>query len=99
MAKVPAVLVGAHACWGCGRDAPVKRTSTGKLHASCDWCGLSHYEDRGTVAYRKLERATTPIADEAPAGTAPPDGEVPAPAAPPEPKKRATWHNPLNPGA
>lgn len=96
--KPPARLVGSHRCWNrrCAKEAPVKETSSGKLHASCDWCGLSHYAEPGTLEYAHLKADTTPIADEAPADPPPPE---PAPEPTAKPKARASWASPINPGA
>ena len=95
-----AELIGEAKCWNprCGKPAPVKLTATKKLFHRCDWCDFKQYADPGTMVYRDLMAETTRAADPAPPPA--PVAAEPAPLAPaPEPKTRASWTNPMNPGA
>ncbi|WP_431825282.1 hypothetical protein [Burkholderia sp. F1] len=64
-------VIGTAKCHCCERDIPVKRSETGTLDFSCQWCDLPMYAKAGTEAHKRLmERVTLfeagPVKDTAP---------------------------------
>ncbi|OMG73121.1 hypothetical protein [Burkholderia ubonensis] len=65
-------VIGTAKCHCCERDIPVKRSETGTLDFSCQWCDLPMYAKAGTEAHKRLmERVTLfeagPVKEPAPA--------------------------------
>lgn len=52
-------IIGTATCHCCNREIPVKRSDTGTLDFSCQWCDLPMYAKAGTEAHARLmERVT-----------------------------------------
>ncbi|HDR9314041.1 TPA: hypothetical protein QDB16_000480 [Burkholderia vietnamiensis] len=76
-------VIGTATCHCCNREIPVKRSETGTIDFSCQWCDLPMYAKDGTEAHKRLmERVTLFDAGPVPApeGT----GTTPSDAAPKE---------------
>jgi hypothetical protein len=72
-------VIGTAECHSCGREIPVKKSETGTLDFSCQWCDLPMYAKAGTEAHANLMRRVTLRAqpDPDPTHPAPPEGHNP----------------------
>ncbi|WP_042301741.1 hypothetical protein [Paraburkholderia kururiensis] len=80
-------VIGTATCHCCGREIPVKRSETGTLDMSCQWCDLPMYAKAGTEAHKRLMERVTLIAEPDPDPTHP--EPVPAHVPPAEVKPAA----------
>ena len=89
----PKEQIGTYSCWSCGKEVPVKKTSTGKLSAPCPWCDFPHYANEGTEHFRRLMAKVTVI--EKPAAPKPPAAVKPEPKPAPTKPAAAPSSNPF----
>lgn len=47
-------VIGETDCLSCGRAIPVKKSETGTLDCSCQWCDWPNYAKAGTEAHANL---------------------------------------------
>lgn len=52
-------IIGTAKCHCCEREIPVKRSETGTLDFSCQWCDLPMYAKAGTEAHANLMKRVT----------------------------------------
>ncbi|RQQ20797.1 hypothetical protein DF107_05795 [Burkholderia stagnalis] len=81
-------VIGTAACHCCGRDIPVKRSETGTLDFSCQWCDLPMYAKAGTEAHKRLMERVT-LFEAGPVKEVEPEAPAPLPATVETPASRS----------